>query len=55
MQDVYYATCIAQLAAWGVGQGPKHQNAKNVVELIFFTVFIHMNDLEMVCSHEKID
>ena len=43
------------LAHCAVGRGPKRQNAKNVVELIFFTVFLHMNDLEMVCNHEKID
>ena len=31
-----------------LGRGPKRQNAKNVTELIFFTVFIHINDLEKV-------
>ena len=31
-----------------LGRGPKRQNAKNVTELFFFTVFIHINDLEKV-------
>ena len=38
-----------------IGRGPERQNTENVMGLIFSTVFIHMNDLEMVCNHEKID
>ena len=47
----HHAVEDGQEVAWldsALGRGPKRQNAKNVTELIFFTVFIHINDLEKV-------
>ena len=35
--------------------GPQTPKCKKCYGTNFFTVFIHMNDLEMVCNHEKID
>ena len=38
-----------------IGSGPKQKNENFITAVCFFTVIIHINDLENVCNHEKID
>ena len=40
---------------WTLGRGPNHENEKIITAVCFFTVIIHIKDLENVCNTQKSD
>ena len=38
-----------------IGRGPNHENEKIITAVCFFTVIIHIKDLENVCNTQRSD
>ena len=45
----YYWQCLV----CSLGRGPNHENEKIITAVCFFTVIIHIKDLENVCNTQK--